>query len=550
MNSSYQELTTLSGNIVDLHASTIYAGTITISDGRITAITKDSQTYDTYILPGFIDAHIHVESSMLPPSEFARLAVVHGTVATISDPHEIANVMGTKGVEYMIEDGKRVPFTFIWGAPSCVPATPFETAGATLDAQEVEKLLQKSDIRYLSEVMNFPGVIHRDAQMMAKIAASQKIGKPVDGHAPGLMGEDLKKYVSAGISTDHESYMLAEAQEKLALGMKIIIREGSAAKNFDALHPLLTDHWQMCMFGSDDKHPNNLVDGHIDEFVRRSVELGYDTMQVLTCACKNPVEHYNLEVGQLKVGDYADCIIVNNLQEFAVQKTLIRGQLVAQNGTSLIPRLSLQPINNFATDMKKPDDFRVPTTKNNMQVRIIEALDGQLITKELHETLQATDGAIVPDIARDILKICVVNRYANAPISVGFIKNFGLKKGAIASTVAHDSHNIVAVGVDDNSLCKAVNLLIEEKGGISAVSETLEEVLPLHIAGLMSTADGHEVARSYTKLDALAKELGSTLTAPFMTLSFMALPVIPQLKITDKSLFDGKAFQPVSLETQ
>ncbi len=537
----------ISGNIVDVANKIIFPGTLVVENGTITSIEKDTHQYETYLMPGFVDAHIHVESSMLPPSEFARIAVTHGTVATVSDPHEIGNVLGVAGVDFMIADGKRVPFTFAWGAPSCVPATTFETAGAIIDPHDVEQLMQRPEIKYLSEVMNFPGVIARAPDLMKKIAASQNAGKPVDGHAPGLRGEALEKYISAGISTDHEAYMLDEALEKLKRGMKIIIREGSAAKNFEALHPILKDHWQMCMFGSDDRHPNDLVDGHINTIVKRAVGLGYETMHVLYCACVHPVNHYKLPVGLLQVGDTADFIEVNNLDEFIVQKTFIKGQLVAENGQATFARLPVDPINNFNTAPKKTADFALPY-KTHTKVRVIEALDGQLITKQLQHELPEKNGFACADIAHDILKIVVVNRYQNAQPSIGFIRGFGLKTGALASTVAHDSHNIVAVGVDDESICRAVNLLIQEKGGVSAVTQTLEEVLPLSIAGLMSVADGYAVADGYTKLDALTKEMGTKLKAPFMTLSFMALPVIPSLKITDLSLFDVDTFQPVSLE--
>lgn len=577
-----QQVKEISGNIVDLIAQKIFPGTIHINNGRITSIdrhppnTKYKIPNTKYILPGFIDAHIHIESSMLPPAEFARLAVVHGTVGTVSDPHEIANVLGISGVEHMIDDGGRSPFSFTWGAPPCVPATSFETAGAEIDAKGVDALLTRPEIRYLSEVMNYPGVIHADPEIMKKIAAAKSHRKPIDGHAPGLRGKDLQTYISAGISTDHESFQLDEALEKLSLGMKIIIREGSAAKNFDALHPILRDHWKMCMFGSDDKHPNDLIRGHIDAVVRRAVALGYDPLHVLSCACLHPIRHYGIDIGCLQVGDRADFIEVRDLKEFQVLQTVIFGEVVAKNGKTHLPRLPSNIVNNFHAKQKAPGEFStyyhvgehhdVPLQR----VRIIGALDGQLITNETQAKLpvilaseqrarpgserrirsdagQAGMTTVNSDPKKDILKIVVVNRYKQAPPAIGYIKGFGLKHGAIASTVAHDSHNIVAVGITDDDICAAVNMLIEVKGGVSAVGEAIEEVLPLPIAGLMSDQDGTDVAHAYTKLDGLAKELGSTLTAPFMTLSFMALPVIPHLKMTDRGLFDVDKFQHVDV---
>lgn len=544
---SLERVQEVCGTIVDVVARRIYRGRIQISNGRILSIIKDKSARGPYILPGFIDAHIHVESSMLTPREFARLASVHGTVGTVSDPHEIANVCGVDGIDYMIKDGEDAVFHFAWGAPSCVPATQFETAGAELGPAAVAKLLERPDIRYLSEVMNFPGVIAREQSLIDKIEASVKVGKPVDGHAPGLMGEDLKKYVTAGIHTDHESYMLKEAQDKLALGMKIIIREGSAAKNFAAIHPILKNAAALCMFGSDDKHPNDLAVGHINTIVARAIGLGYDLMDILNAACVAPVRHYNMQVGLLQPGDSADFIEVVDLTNFDVVRTVIRGMVVAEKGVSKIPYTRAELINNFHTYRLQPSDF---FTSASAEIRVIEAHDGQLITNELKRKPYIKNGRAVSDTNRDILKIAVVNRYKKARPAVGFIKNFGLKRGAIASSVAHDSHNIVLVGTTDEMIAKAANLVIEARGGVAVVSEAIDEVLPLPVAGLMSNANGYEIARSYAKLDVMAKELGSSLAAPFMTLSFMALPVIPSLKITDKGLFDGMAFRPVELQIQ
>ncbi len=539
----------IEGNIVDAELKKIFFGEITVEDAKIISIEKiaEQQQGHPFILPGFIDSHVHIESSMLIPSEFAKLAVVHGTVATVSDPHEIANVCGIEGVEYMIENGKTVPFKFNFGAPSCVPATVFETTGASLDAVAVENLLAKDEILYLSEMMNFPGVLNHDKEVFSKINSAKKYNKPVDGHAPGLMGNDAKKYIEAGISTDHECFTKGEALNKLNHGMKILIREGSAAKNFEALIGLLNDYEDEIMFCSDDKHPDNLVKGHINELCRRAIAKRIDIFKVLKAACINPVKHYKLNVGLLKQGDPADCIIVENLNDFKVIATYINGELVAEKGISKIETQTARVINNFDCSKKNPADFII--ANKDFKGQVIEALDGQLITGKLAAAPKEINGFLNSDVEKDILKIAVVNRYQDAPVSIAFIKNFGLKKGAIASSVGHDSHNIIAVGVDDESLCEAINLVIENKGGISVAdssSPSLNQILPLPVAGLMSNEDGYEVAEKYTEIDRAAKELGSHLSAPFMTLSFMALLVIPHLKLSDKGLFDGDSFRLIN----
>ncbi len=532
----------LHANLVDLHLRQIYTVTVEVEGQKIQRIQKIAPDPNLpFLLPGFIDAHVHVESSMLVPSEFARLAVVHGTVGTISDPHEIANVCGMQGVEYMIDNGKQVPFHFFFGAPSCVPATPFETAGGEISAADIQELMARPEILYLAEMMNWPGTVNRDPLVMEKIQIAQQQGKPIDGHAPGLRGELAQKYVSAGPSTDHECFTYEEALEKIKLGMKISIREGSAAKNFEALIDLIDDYPEMLLFCSDDKHPDNLALSHINELVCRAVAKGKDTFDVLRAACINPIIHYSLPVGQLREGDGADFILVKDLENFEVQATYVRGQKVAENGKSLIPRIKNEVINNFSTSLKTPTDFQVSGLGE--KVRVIKALDGQLITPEVEGKIILKNGLAESNPEQDILKITVVNRYQDAPPAIAFIKNFGLKSGAIASSVGHDSHNIIAVGLDDASICSAVNLLIEAKGGVSAVWGDHKEVLPLPVGGIMSPEDGYEVAAAYTRIDRLAKEMGSTLNSPFMTLSFMALLVIPDLKLSDKGLFDGKKFE-------
>jgi adenine deaminase len=537
----------VSGNLVDIAHKKIYAAEISITNGIIQSITAlpENSNKLPYILPGFIDSHVHIESSMLVPVEFARLAVVHGTIATVSDPHEIANVCGMKGVEFMIDNGRQVNFKFYFGAPSCVPATIFETAGAALNSRDVETLLKKTEIKYLSEMMNFPGVLMKDKEVMKKITAAKRLGKPVDGHAPGLRGEQAKQYIDAGISTDHECFTKEEALDKLNYGMKIIIREGSAAKNFEALIDLLHDHPGKIMFCSDDKHPDSLAEGHIDRLCARAVAKGIDVFKVLQAACINPVEHYKLDVGLLKQGDAADLILVNDLTEFKVKATYINGELVAEDGKTFIPSVPAISINNFSAGEISVNDLKV--YKNSYpvideKIPVIEALDGQLITNKIFTAPKIKNNELAVDIDNDILKMVVVNRYTTAPVAKVFIKNFGLKKGAIASSVAHDSHNIVAVGADDESIVKAINLIIREKGGVSCVNEKDEKILPLPVAGLMSNDDGYKVAAAYTEIDKMAKSLCSKLSAPFMTLSFMALLVIPHLKLSDKGLFDGDRF--------
>ncbi len=536
---------TRSGQIVDILNRRIYPGTVHVENSRISRITESDVDERHYIIPGFIDAHIHIESSMLIPSEFARLAVPHGTVATVSDPHEIANVMGVEGVKFMIENGKKVPFKFYFGAPSCVPATPFETAGARLGPEEIDMLLGREDIRYLSEMMNFPGVLNHDPEVMEKLAMALKHNKPVDGHAPGLLGDEAARYIRAGISTDHECFTLEEALDKAVNGMYVQIREGSAAKNFDELILMFDKYPERVMFCSDDRHPNDLAAGHINDHVKRAVKAGFDPMTVLRACTLHPVQHYGLDVGLLQPGDPADFIIVDSLKRFNVRETFINGIRVAENGASLIRSVREKPINKFNASPVKPEDIRVPATGKNISV--IRALDGQLVTEALDEQAMVEDGFVVPGIEKDILKLVVCNRYKKAKPAVAFINHFGFKRGAIASTVAHDSHNIIAVGTGDEAICRAINLLVEQKGGISLVDGSMEKVLPLPVAGLMSNRDGYEVAAAYDSLDRKAKKLGSSLRAPYMTLSFMALLVIPHIKLSDKGLFDGKKFEFVPL---
>lgn len=534
-------------HFIDIFQRKIYPAEIVIADGKIVSVKATEKSCNHYILPGFIDAHVHIESSMLIPSEFARLAVRHGTVATVSDPHEIANVCGLKGIEYMLNNAAKVPLKIHFGAPSCVPATNFETAGAAIDAKDIERLMNRDDIYYLSEMMNYPGVLFKDPEVMRKLEVAKASGKPIDGHSPGLRGDKARNYIEAGITTDHECVTKDEALDKLLYGMKILIREGSAAKNFNALAELINDYEDDIMFCCDDKHPDDLELHHINDHVKRALDLGIDLFKVLKVACVNPVKHYNLPVGLLKVGDPADFILVDNPRNLDILKTVIDGVVVYSEGITRFKSIEEKPINNFSCKLKTELDFEIFPGAIPEQIRVIDALEGQLLTKTVLMPPKVRDGNLVSDPLHDILKIVVVNRYTNEPVAKAFIRNFGFREGAIASTVAHDSHNIICVGVDDKEICKAVNALIQCKGGIAVATEQHIQVLPLEVAGLMSTNNAEYVAKQYALLDKAAKNLGSKLSAPFMTLSFMALLVIPQLKLSDKGLFDGEKFEFVDL---
>lgn len=545
----------IKGLLIDLFKKEIIPSEVIFSDGIILEINplNEDQVPNQYILPGFIDAHIHVESSMLSPFEFARIASTHGTIATISDPHEIANVCGMEGIRYMIENSRNAPVNIFYGAPSCVPATNFETAGAIIDSKNIAQLMNDKDIWYLSEVMNYPGVLNNDPELMAKIQAAKNANKPVDGHAPGLRGDLAHQYAAHGITTDHECFTLEEALDKIDAGMKILIREGSAARNYQALAPLLKSHPEKVMFCSDDKHPDELVLGHINLLVKKAVAEGYDLFDVLKAACVHPVEHYKIPVGLLKVGDSADFILVDNLKEFNVLETYNHGVQVAKNGKCNIDFKKIIPINHFKAEKRNVEDFTYKTSSDIDKIRVIEVLDGQLITQTFIGNSTTSNGNLVSNIDNDILKIVVVNRYEkSAPVAIGFVKNFGLKKGAIASSVAHDSHNIIAIGVNDAEICKVVNVLIENQGGVAVVeSESdFKQSLSLEIGGLMSVEPSEKVAELYHSLDLKTKEMGCTLKAPFMSMSFLALLVIPSLKLSDKGLFDGNEFVFTSVELE
>ncbi|MDR7665691.1 adenine deaminase [Methanosarcina sp. Z-7115] len=542
------------GIIVDAISRRKFKGEIAVENGKIISIEEKEHENEQYILPGLVDAHVHIESSMTVPSAFARMVVARGTVAVVSDPHEIANVMGEEGIEYMLEDAKKVPLKVFFGVPSCVPATPFESAGAVLDAEAVDRLLARKDLYYLSEMMNFPGVILGFPEVMAKLESAKKYGKVIDGHAPGLGGADLQKYVGAGISTDHECFTYEEAVEKIKLGMKILIREGSSARNFETLYRLIDEYPESVMLCTDDSHPDTLIyEGHIDKLLRRGQEKGLEIYNLIRAAVINPVEHYGLNVGLLREGDPADFIIVDGLKSFNVLNTFIEGNCVYDNGKVLFsvekaPAKNVFNRNKISIDKVK---LAVPASENNgeqlKKIRVIVAQDGELVTGQELALPKLENGNLVSDPARDILKIVVLSRYADDPVQIGFIKNIGLKEGAIASSIAHDSHNIIAVGATDEDIVGAVNRLVENRGGI--VVGTTENLLdlPLEVSGLMSNLDGEEVAARYHLLNEEARKLGTSLMSPFMTLSFMSLLVIPELKLGDRGLFDVTKFEFVEL---
>ena len=531
---------TISGQVVDVVSGSIFAGTITVKDGKIEAVTPGPNADDQYIIPGLIDAHVHIESSMLVPAEFARLAVVHGTTATVSDPHEIANVLGMQGIDFMINNGKLTPFKFHFGAPSCVPATGFESSGALIDAAQVAELLKRDDILYLSEMMNFPGVIYGDKEVHEKLAWAKYYNKPVDGHAPGLDHDNIRKYASAGISTDHECTNLAEAVQKINEGMHILIREGSAARNFDALVPLLGTHPEKVMFCSDDKHPDDLVAGHINLLVKRAIAAGFSPMAAIRACTLNPVKHYKLNCGLLQPGDAADMVIIDSLSAFNPIRTYINGELVAWQGKTQLETGSYSSPNSFHTRRVTPGDLEVAAMPGKLKV--IKAFDGDLVTEKILETPTLHEGKVVSDTGKDILKITVINRYKPSKPAVGFITGFGFNKGAMASTVAHDSHNLICIGTSDEDMVRVINSLVDNNGGIAVTDGHNLDVLPLPVAGLMGNTDGYEVAAKYEAINQKARALGGSLQAPFMTLSFMALLVIPELKLSDQGLFDGTKF--------
>ena len=535
----------ISGNIFDVINKEIYKGSIIIKRGLIEDIVREDNESDIYIMPGLVDSHVHIESSMLVPSAFAVAAVRHGTVTVVSDPHEIANVMGIEGVDFMIQNAKEVPLKFYFGAPSCVPATDLESSGAVLDVSDIKELLSRREVKYLSEMMNFPGVIGNDTKVIAKINAARERGKPVDGHAPGLTGDKLKKYINAGISTDHECINIEEAREKIRSGMMVQIREGSAARSLDSFHYLLAEEPDMLMLCSDDLHPEMLNRGHINVLVERLMAMGYDIMDIMKIVTVNPVKHYGLETGLLRKGDPADFIIIDNTHTFNIRETWIDGVKVYDGKRVLFSPEKVEPINNFHSSHIKPEDIAVRRTGDN--IRVIKAVDGELITGSYEWDVSGLGEYVNCDPAEDILKIVVKDRYKDLPPATAFVRGFGISRGAFASSVAHDSHNIIAVGADDDSICRAINRIVDEKGGLVVYYDDICQSLPLKVAGIMSDVPCGTIANQYEELSEIVKNMGCQLKSPFMTLSFMALLVIPDLKISDKGLFDVNKFELVDL---
>jgi adenine deaminase len=529
----------ITGKLVDVHKRDIYPAEIGIEKGRIKEISRKESAPERFILPGLIDSHIHIESSMITPGAFALAAVKQGTTGVVSDPHEIANVLGLAGIEYMIKDSEKVPVKFWFGASSCVPATGFETCGGRIGSIEIKQLLSKMNLKYLAEMMNFPGVIYDDNEVTEKIDIAKKLNKKIDGHAPGLSGEKLKKYISAGISTDHECSSIDEAREKIKLGMKVLIREGSAARNLEALKDLIKTEPEMIMLCSDDLHPEMLLRRHLNKLIAKLIVEGYNKYDVIRSCTVNPVLHYGLEAGLLRKGDSADFIVVDDINKMNVIETWIEGKKVFGEGEVLFKYGGNKSVNKWNSSEIKTDELVIKGTGGKLKV--IEAFDGELFTKSISvETVE--EEIYKPDPVSDILKVVVKDRYSDGPPAVGFIKGFGLKNGAFASSVAHDSHNIICIGANDKDIVSAVNEIVKMKGGLSVSNNAKTASLKLDIAGIMSSSSCEEVAAGYLNLSEQVKSLGCKLKAPFMSLSFMALLVMPELKIGDKGLFDGNKF--------
>jgi len=533
--------------VADVVAGTVEPRTITVRAGRIESVLPaDGPVAPGVLVPGLVDAHVHIESSMLPPWEFARRAMCHGTVASVSDPHEIANVLGEAGIRFMLESIAGSPFTCWFGVPSCVPATSFESAGAVLDAAACVRLLDDPDLHYLAEMMNWPGAIHGDEQVLAKLDAARHRGMPIDGHAPGVVGDAARAYFGRGITTDHECFTLDEARDKAALGVRIAIREGSAARNLEALWPIMLEHPGLCMLCTDDAHPDDLIAGHINRLIARLIAHGVPAMTALRAATLHPIRHYGLPCGVLQPGDRADMVLVDSLESMRVVRAWIGGELVAEGGRCLVPPRASATPNRCRAGRITPNDLvlRAPAGATAATARVIVARDGQLITGREECRVPCTDGRVEPDPSKDLALLAVVNRYDPAPASMALIRGFGLRSGALASSVAHDCHNIVGVGADRASLARAMDAVLQAKGGLAVLgNDGSVEVLPLPIAGLMSDRPAEEVAAAYERLSASARALGSPLRAPFMTLGFMALLVIPSLKLGDRGLFDGERFE-------
>lgn len=536
---------TIEGNLVDVFEEKIFPAIVKIKEDKIYEIKKTNKEYERFILPSLIDAHIHIESSMLTPSRFSEVVSIHGTTSVISDPHEIANVLGIDGIKYMIKEAEASNVKIFYTAPSCVPATKFETSGAILGIKEIEKLMRLEKIVGLGEVMNFPGVINGDKEIMKKIEIAKKYNKPIDGHCPGLSGKKLKKYISAGISTDHECTSLKEAEEKLKLGMKIMIREGSSAKNMEDLIEIAKENDE-CFLVSDDKHLEDLIKGHVNFLLKRAVELGVDPIKAIKMVSLNPALHYKLPVGLLRIGDPADIVVVNDLKNFNVIENWIDGKLIARKGKLLRRcKKKIKIKNSFRLKKIEPKRFEIKTNKKeNIKIRVIKVIENQIITKSETVILKKLSS----DIKKDILKIAVVERYGHNRIGIGFVKGFCLKAGAIASSIAHDSHNIIVVGTNDKDMSYAVNYIRKIRGGIAVVkNKKIIGKIELPVAGLMSNKSSGYVIKKLKDIHEKIRKLGCNLKSPLMHLSFLALLVIPELKISDYGLFDVNRFEFVDL---
>lgn len=558
--------------MLDVITDSIYPARISVEGGFfkeiVPIVINDDSELDIsgIILPGFIDSHIHIESTMLTPAQFAKLAVRFGTTSVVCDPHEIVNVAGTDGIDFMIENSKSVPFNFYFSIPSCVPATCFETSGAILDSETIGELLKKDEAVALGEMMNFPGVINGDGEVLAKLEKAKELGKPIDGHAPLLSGKDLDKYIAEHISTDHECSNFAEAIEKKEKGMKIMVREGSSAKNMEALFDFSDrlDYWKNHeSFGkmpnevlekrihlpifdfivSDDKHTTDLIKGHLNESIKKAIDLEVSPISAIEMVTVNPSTHYNLNTGAIVKGMQADYVVVDNLNDLNILKTYVAGKCVFDGENVLFDVEETEFKNTFDVSKKESEDFEISCDEPSADVNVIRCFNGELITEAESATLETKNGFVQPDLEEDILKIAVVERYGGNSIANGFITGFNLKKGAIASSVAHDSHNIVVVGTNSEDMANAVNCLIDNEGGFAIVDGDFEDSLALPIAGLMTNEDSHEVAEKLEKLHKTAADFGCKLDSPFMTMSFMALLVIPAIKISDKGLFDCINFE-------
>ena len=547
------------GHIVDVVRREIYDGEIIVREGQIADVRRcelpEGGKPWPYIMPGFIDAHVHIESSMMVPHKFARIAVSHGTIGVIADPHEIGNVLGVEGVDYMIRSGHESLFNFCFGAPSCVPAVggDIETCGKVIDVKDTEALMAREDIGFLGEMMNYVGVLANDKEVMAKIKAALHHGKPVDGHAPGLTGQERYQYAAAGVTTDHECSTLEEGRSCINAGMKVIIREGSAAKDYQLLSPLITESPNMVMFCTDDCHPDDFVRGHINLIVKRALADGYDLWDVLQAACVNAQKHYNRNWGLLQVGDPATFITVDNISpHFRVETTVINGE-EAFNYNSNLP--SHHDSQDHVLDFNFPNNFvAAPITaadiafdiKSGDTVHVIHASDGSLLTD--HEEVKVSGNPLFDSQYpwTEVQKIVVYNRYVpGAKPIVGLVRGFNVKSGAMAGSVAHDCHNIVAIGSNDEYLVRAINRIVEMRGGQVVVTPHEMLDIPLPIAGLMAPMGGHEIAFRTLCIQEKVREIGCQMKSPFITMAFMCLPVIPDIKITDRHLMDTRTFKVI-----